>query len=86
MLRLTPNLALPTCAAKPLPCGWSMAARGEEEVGRKRDCAMCSQTLRGHGSAVSSLWETTRVRGGESEGTGMTTAPEFVQRAKEAQG
>ena len=54
-----------------------MAARGEEEAGAKRESAMCSQTLRG--AAMGAVWHgsnvrTTKVREGQIEGDGMTTA------------
>ena len=62
----------------PAPWVSCMTARGEEEAGGKRESAMCSQTLRG--AAVGAVWHgsnvrTTKVRKGQSEGAGMTTAP-----------
>jgi hypothetical protein len=67
-------------AKGPAPWVSCMAARGGEEAGEKRESAMCSQTLRG--AAVRAVWHgsqcnvrTTKVREGQSEGAGMTTAP-----------
>jgi len=62
----------------PAPWVSCMTARSEEEAGGKRESAMCSQTLRG--AAVGAVWHgsnvrTTKVRKGQSEGAGMTTAP-----------
>ena len=56
-----------------------MAARGEEEAGGKRESAMCSQPVTLRGAAVGAVWNgsnvrTTKVREGQIEGDGMTTA------------